>query len=70
MMGRFEILIHMRIVRTGINKLYDRIGFGSIKVHRTINVPPNIRLPVPAFRTEHFRHLPAFRLQRTHIAPL
>ena len=70
MMGQFEILIHMRIVRTGINKLYDRIGFGSIKVHRAINVPPNIRLPVPAFRAEHFRHLPAFRLQHTHIAPL
>ena len=55
MMGRFEVLIHMRIMRTGINKLYDRIRFGSIKVHWAINVPPNIRLPVPAFRAEHFR---------------
>ena len=57
MMGRFEVLIHMRIVRTGINKLYDRIRFGSIKVHWAINVPPN---------TVSYTHLESYS-ERNHI---
>ena len=67
MMGRFEILIHMRIVRTGIDKLYDRIGFGSVEMHRAINIPPDIRLPVTSFCRKHFRHLPTFRQQVADI---